>query len=181
MILVPVRARDPFVCGALLVLAAGCVSANVRVVQIAPVERPRERVYIVVHEGAVYPHLATELARAVAHFLANHTSARKSLVLTGSEFDTTAVDRDVADMRSDGLLVIKPIGSRTDRYGRIIHVTWTITLHDQEQQRPIWAAKADSHSAAPDMDAHAMGLTGEKIVAALARDRMVRPAVPVRQ
>ena len=53
----------------------------------------------------------------------------------------------------------------------------TVTLHDQQAQRPIWAAKAESESSTPETDAEAMALTAEKIVAALARDRMIRPAV----
>jgi hypothetical protein len=162
---------------AALVLFGGCVSASVRVVQTVAVERPRERVYVVVHEGSVDPQHARELARATQVRLASHVGTHRSTVLTGIEFDSTALDRDIAALDADGVLVIKPIGSRTGRHGEILQVTWAAALHDRPSNSPLWAAKVESTGAAPGFVADAVRLSAEKIVEALVNDRILRPAV----
>jgi hypothetical protein len=167
-------------CVAALLLFSGCVIASVRVVQTVAVERPRERVYVVVHEGSVDPQHARELARATQERLASHVGAHRSTVLTGIEFDTAALDRDIAALDADGVLVIKPIGSRTGRYGEIVQVTWAATLHDRTSNSPLWAAKVESAGGAPGFLSDAVRLSAEKIVEALVNDRILRPAVATR-
>ena len=195
--------RSPWLLVAIAFLA-GCAQVSVRVVQKAPIERPKERIYVVVHEGAAAPAYAHALARAMVTRLGGHAGAFKSTVLTGVEFDTSFLERDIDAFRAEAVLQIKPLGTRTGRYGTTLGVIYSATLFDSPSKTGLWAAKVDApthaQASAPphprngpsaagagawpaDRNSEAspvrsmMEATAERIVASMAADRMIGPAL----
>jgi hypothetical protein len=183
---------------------AGCVEVSLRVVQKIPLQQPKERIYVVVHEGAAPPFYARALAQAMVTRLGAHAGAFKSAVLTGVEFDTSFLDRDIDAFRAHAVLQIKPIGTHSDRYGNTSRVTYSATLFDSPSKKGLWAAKVEApayaqprsparppnassgdsagawaadRSAAVSTMHSAMEAAAEKIVAAMAADQMIGPAV----
>jgi hypothetical protein len=168
-----------------------------------PVDRPKERIYVVVHEGAVAPVYARALAQAMVTRLGAHPGAFKSAVLTGVEFDTSFLEREIDAFGAQAVLQIKPIGTRSGgRYGTTRGVIYSATLFDSPSKTGLWAAKVDAPTYAqpstaphPRNDPSAAGAgawptgsepspirsmmeaTAERIVAAMAADQMVGPAV----
>ena len=71
---------------------AGCIQVSLRVVQKVPLQQPKERIYVVVQEGAAPPFYARALAQSMVTRLGAHAGAFKSAVLTGVEFDTSLLD-----------------------------------------------------------------------------------------
>ena len=187
-----------------VVVLAGCVQVSLRVVQKVPIQQPKERIYVVVHEGAAPSFYARALAQATVIRLGAHPGAFKSAVLTGAEFDTSFLDRDIDAFRAHAVLQIKPIGTHSDRYGSTNRVTYSATLYDSPSKAGLWAAKVEAPTyAQPRSPARppnassgdsagawaaarsssasairtAMDAAAERIVAAMAADQMIGPAV----
>jgi hypothetical protein len=183
---------------------AGCVQVSVRVVQKVPIERPKERIYVVVHEGAAAPAYAHALAKAMVTRLGAHAGAFKSTVLTGVEFDTGFLERDIDAFGAQAVLQIKPLGTRSGRYGTTLGVIYSATLYDSPSKLGLWAAKVDAPTHAqpgtPPRSPNgpsaagagawaadrtpagspvhlAMEAAAERIVAAMAADQMIGPAL----
>ena len=191
--------RFPWLLVAIAFLA-GCAEVSVRVVQKVPIQTPKERIYVVVHEGAAAPAYAHALAKAMVARLGSHAGAFKSAVLTGVEFDTSFLDRDIDAFGAHAVLHIKPLGTHSNKYGSTIRVTYSATLFDSPSKTGLWAAKVEAPTHAEpstpsparnDQSAGAwptdrtsaaspvrsmMEATAERIVAAMAADQMIGPA-----
>ena len=127
-----------------VVFLAGCAQVAVRVVQKVPIERPKERIFVVVHEGAAAPAYAHALAQAMVTRLGAHAGAFKSAVLTGVEFDTSFLEREIEAFGAQAVLQIKPIGTHSNQYGSTIRVTYSATLFDSPSKVGLWAAKVEA-------------------------------------
>jgi hypothetical protein len=139
-----------------------------------PANRPHASIYVIVYEDGAVPSLAYELSRAMTDALGAHTGARKSTVLTGIEFDTRFVDRDIAAFGADAVLTIRMVGARTGgRHGETTDLIYGATLEDRASHQPVWAARVEISGAVGAGIEPAAG----KIVAALAQDHMIPPAV----
>jgi hypothetical protein len=157
-------------------LVAGCATAQVRVVQKVPVDRARASVYVIVYENADDPsatRFARSLSAAMLNALAAHTAARWSTVLTGVEFDTRSVDQEIDRLGAQAVLTLKPIGSRTDRYGDTVAQIYAATLSDRPSNQPLWAAKAELSGAV----GFVIDDVAHKLVDRLAKDRLIGPVV----
>jgi hypothetical protein len=157
---------------AAVILGTGCYPTvpPVRVVQMLPVDQPRQRLFVVVHEGEVPARYVKRMAQEMASVLGRHLPSR-SAILTGVEFDRRPLDDDIAAFRAEAVLVIKPIAVRPPirRHGVGV-ATFALTLHDQPSDRTVWAAKAEPYRVPtwPEDVAN-------DIVAALAASRMIPP------
>jgi hypothetical protein len=161
-----------------------------------------------VHEGAAPPFYARALAQAMVTRLGAHAGEFKSAVLTGVEFDTGFLDRDIDAFRAHAVLHIKPIGTHPGRYGDTNRVTYSATLFEVPSKTGLWAAKVEAptyaqprsparppsassgdsagawaadRSAAASTMRSAMEAAAETIVAAMATDQMIGPAVVANQ
>jgi hypothetical protein len=157
---------------AALAVITGCVSTSVRVVQKIGVDRPRDRIYVIVYEGPTYPRYAREMSDAMMEALGAHPGARASKVLSGLEFDTTAVGREVDNFGAQLVLSIRPIGTRTGRHGEVVAVVYGALLTDHPSKQPLWAARVDISGWVDDGIPTAAG----QIVNALANDHLIPPA-----
>jgi hypothetical protein len=151
---------------------AGCVHTSVRVVQKVGVDRPRDRIYVIVYEGPTYPRYARKMSDAVVEALGAHQSARAGKVLSGLEFDTTSVERDVESFGAQLILSIRPIGTRTGRQGEIVALIYGATLTDRPSNQPLWAARIDISGWVDD----GIATAAAQIVDALAKDHLIPPA-----
>jgi hypothetical protein len=151
------------------VLLAGCFSSSIRVVQKVPVDHTRDRIYVIVYEGPITSYYSNHLAGAVIEALGAHTGARKGTVLTGLEFDTTWLEKDMDAFGAEVVLTVRPLGTRTDRYGNLVGLIYGATLHDRSSNQDVWAAKMEVYGALE----WGIKEAAEKIVAALANDHMI--------
>jgi hypothetical protein len=156
-------------------LAAGCYSTSVRVVQRVPNDHPRDHIYVIVYEGGAPASYGIQLARAVIDALGVHVSERRGRVLTGIEFDTSFVDQEIDRFGAQAVLAIKPIGTRTGRYGEILALIYAATLTEHPSNKPLWAAEIGISGAAwpeafPDAAA--------KLVGTLADEHLIPPPLP---
>jgi hypothetical protein len=133
-----------------------------------------------------------------------HAGVFKSAVLTGVEFDTSFLERDIDAFRAQAVLQIKPIGTHSNQYGSTVRVTYSATLFDSPSKMGLWAAKVEAPLsaqpsvpppprnapsgtragawAADGIDAGpvfgpAMDAAAEGIVGAMAADRMIGPVL----
>jgi hypothetical protein len=157
---------------AALAALAGCVSTSVRVVQKVGIERPCDRIYVIVYEGPTYPRYAREMSVAMIQALGTHPGAQESKVLSGLEFDTTSVERDIDGFGAQLVLSIRPIGTRTGRYGETVALIYGATLTDRPSNQPLWAARIDIDGSVD----HGIPRAAGKIVDALANDHLIPPA-----
>lgn len=155
---------------------AGCATAQVRVVQRVPVDRTRASIYVVVYENADDPdggRFARSLSDAMLKALAAHTAARWGTVLTGLEFDTRSVDQQIDRLGAQAVLTLKPIGSRSDRYGGTAALIYAATLSDRPTNQPLWAAKAELSGEV----GFVIEDVAHKLVERLAKDHLIGPVV----
>jgi len=157
-------------------LVCGCALTSVRVVQRVPVDRTYASVYVIVYEGAgdyYAPRFARKLSGAMMQALGTHTPARWSRILTGLEFDTSSVDRDIDSVGAQAVLTLRPLGTRSGHHGQIVERTYGVTLSDRPSNQPLWAAKVDISGA------YELGIedVAGKIVDSLTRDHLLGPAV----
>lgn len=156
-------------------LAAGCYSTSVRVVQRVPTDRPRDHIYLIVYEGGAPASYGMQLARALVDALGAHVAERRGRVLTGIEFDTSFVDQEIDRFGAQAVLAVRPLGSRTGRYGEILGLTYAATVTEHPSNQPLWAAKIDISGAAwPEAIVDAAAT----LVGALANDHLIPPASP---
>jgi hypothetical protein len=155
---------------AAMAFATGCYRTWIRVVQTVPIEKPRQRVFVVVHEGFLQGPFAHDLSRDISAKLGRHVTTQ-GIVVTGVEFESGPVDRKIAAFGAECVLVVKPLGIRTGgQYGTIRYLSFSATLLDQPSNQAIWAAKAEADGAGP------YWAIAEDIVGSLAASRMIPPA-----
>jgi hypothetical protein len=153
-------------------LAAGCYSSSIRVVQMIPVDKPRQRLYVLVHEGAIESWYAGELSGEMSTALTGRLVS-KTAIVTGVEFDKGPLDRDIAAFQPEGVLLLKPIGTRSGgKYGRVRYLSYEATLVEHPSNRPIWAAKAEVSG-----EHVAVSAIADSVVESLAKSGMI-PAAP---
>jgi hypothetical protein len=155
---------------AALVFATGCYQLRVRVAQAVPIDKPQQRVFVVVHEGPRGPNFARDLSKEISARLARHV-ANRYIVMTGLEFDSGPLDREIEAFGADGVLVVKPLDIRIGgRYGSIEYISFSATLLDLPSKQAIWVAKAEADGPGD------VWWFAEGIVATLAKSRMIPPA-----
>jgi len=171
----PIGRTRVFSLAAVASLAVGCYSTSIRVVQRVPTDRPRDHIYVIVYEGGAPTPYGIQLARAIVDALGAHVGERRGRVLTGIEFDTSFVDQEIDRFGAQAVLALKPLGSRTGRYGEILALTYGATVTEHPSNQPLWAAKIEISGAAwPEAIVDAAA----KLVGALASDHMIPPAPP---
>jgi hypothetical protein len=155
------------------VLAAGCYSSTIRA-QAVPVDKPRQRIYVLVHEGSIESRHAATLARDLLVRLQHHLVSRGAVV-TGVEFDKRALDTDIETFRPESVLEVKPIAVRPGDHGEIVYLSFGATLLDYPSNQTIWSAKAElSGSFGP------LSAVAERIVGSLVANRMIPRGPPVK-